>query len=95
MRLNMISFDSELSLVGLCSGGSIPLGIACLGGLLTFLGLSALHFFSERPQEPRGKEVTMKQMGQTRSFDWYRVTKPFTSTAWTIGTGMLAGALPG
>ena len=37
----------------------------------------------------------MTQTDETRSFDWYRVVKSFTSTAWAIGTEMSAGALPG
>ena len=86
---------SELSLIGLTGGGSIPLGIACLGGVLTFLGLWALGYVSQLPHKRRRKEAPMEQTGRSCPGFWFRATKSVTSTLWAIGTGISAGALSG
>ena len=77
-------------------GGSIPLAVACLGGLLWFLGLSALISLSELPHKQRGKEVRMSEMG---NFSWWKprsafrriFVKSMISTLWALGTGLASG----
>ena len=81
----------ELRLTGLAGWGSIPLGIACLGGLLTFLGLSALRYCNELPQKRGERKVHMKRTGKTRTYRWFRIKKSVISTIWAIGTGMWSG----
>lgn len=85
----------DFSLVGLVGWGSIPLGIICLGGLSTFLGLSALSYYLALPNRQKNKEVHMKQADQTRHSKWVRIKKSLISTIWAIGTGMWPGALSG
>ena len=77
-------------------GGSIPLAVACLGGLLWFLGLSALNSLSELPHKQRGKEVHMSKTGnlswrKPRSAVWRIFVKSMISTLWAIGTGVASG----
>jgi hypothetical protein len=71
--------------------GSIPLDIACLSGLLTLLGLSALGYVSQLPHKQRKEEVHMKQTGEGRPKLWFRAKKSLISTLWAIGTGMWSG----
>jgi hypothetical protein len=73
---------------GLVGGGSIPPDITCLGGVLAFLGLSALSFLTERPHKQRREEVAITLTGKTRSNRWFRLRKSVISTLWAVGTGM-------
>lgn len=68
--------------------GSIPFGILCLGGLCTYLCLSAFSYVAEQPITQTTKEVPMKQTERNYSS---RIKKSLISTAWAIGTGMWSG----
>lgn len=77
-------------------GGSIPPAVACLGVLLSILGLSALNFWRELPHKQRRKEVHMSNAGDTKRrkpHPTLRVifVKSVTSTAKDIGTGIASG----
>lgn len=82
----------EFSLTGLVGWGSIPLGIACFGGLLTFLGLSALGYVNQLPHKQRRKEAPMKQTSRTRFTLWFHIKKSMVSTVWAIGAGLWSGS---
>jgi hypothetical protein len=85
----VIPFGCGLSLTGLTGCGSIPLDIACLGGL-SLLGLSALEYLNEMPSRHEEKEVPMKKekTGKAGSTVWFRMKRSLGSTVWAIGTGM-------
>jgi len=81
------------SLTGLTGLGSIPIGILCLGGLITLLCLSALSYLADLPQREEERKDTMKET--ERSVTKYRIKKSTISTIWAIGTGVWSGALSG
>ena len=77
-------------------GGSIPLAVACLGGLLSYLGLSALNSMSELPHMLRGKEEPMIKTGNSMRrkplSGFGRIfVKSMISTLWAVGTGIASG----
>jgi hypothetical protein len=80
-----------LSLTGLTGWGSIPLGITCLGGLLSLLGLTVLGFIAEVPHKRGEQEVRMPQTGTASSDLGFRIKKSVISTIWAIGTAMWSG----
>ena len=89
-----------LSLAGLSGGGSIPLAMAGLGGLLSLLGLIGLKVFEVLPHKPGDKEVPMERtvkpmQRKLLSRMRYRIKEATVSTIWAIGTGMASGTLSG
>lgn len=83
-----------LSLTGLISGGSIPLHVLCLGGLLTFLALWGSAYVDVLSTS-RGKENHMNKGKARETAKTTRVVTALAKTTWAIGTSAWAGALSG
>lgn len=94
---DIVPLGSGFSLIGLVGGGSIPLAIACLVGLLTILGLSALNHIGELPHKQRRKEKPMSKSGKIarcKPQNTVRHTfgRSMIMTLWAIGAGIASGS---
>ena len=88
--------SSELSLTGsgLCSGGSIPSRVLCLGGFLSSLLIFASKVATAILSTGRRKEPPMTK-NNSPSIDWCRLVVSLISTNLAIGMDLWVGALSG